>query len=258
MGASFMGRDYSVYATTGGFIELMRALITLGERMPQTPDLVAVLAFLRNSLETGFYGCGGFNFNPPPEPIAAPERLGWLAQLVTAFAVEVSLDEPDQTLTEIKWNRELRMRWLAKLFDLHEMINSALESSSVSLEPLKLNLSLTDQFACELERLTNKLEQLKLRTRSAFSKPSLQALLKQIDRMLMLVEQDKFLEQGKLSKSMLYIERAEILSCLGDKYGELTAWQQAALSELDIQTRSILEEIVADLEVQLKIMKTQD
>ena len=124
MGASFIGRDYSVYTTTGGFIELMRALITLGERMPQTPDLVAVLAFLRNSLE--------------------------------------------------------------------------------------------------------------------------------------LVEQDKLLEQGKLSKSMLYIERAEILSSLGDKYGELTAWQQAALSEPDIETRSILEEIVADLEVQLKIMKTQD
>lgn len=109
--------------------------------LPQTPDLVAVLAFLRESLETGFYGCGGFKFNPPPEPIAAPERLGWFNQLVTAFAVEVSLDEPDQSLTEIKWNRELRMRWLAKLFDLHEMINSALESSSVSLEPLELNLS---------------------------------------------------------------------------------------------------------------------
>ncbi|MFB2877738.1 hypothetical protein [Floridanema aerugineum] len=83
-------------------------------------------------------------------------------------------------------------------------------------------------------------------------------MLAQIDRMLVLVEQDKFLEQGKLSKSMLYIERAEILSCLGDKYGELTAWQQAALSELDIETRSILEEIVVDLEVQLKVMKTQD
>lgn len=33
MGASFIGRDYSVYTTTGGFIELMRALITLGERI---------------------------------------------------------------------------------------------------------------------------------------------------------------------------------------------------------------------------------
>lgn len=133
-----------------------------------------------------------------------------------------------------------------------KIIHSSYQFKIIKLLILLLPISHT------IERLTNKLEQLKPRTRSAFFKPSPQTLLEQIDRMLMLIEQDKFLEKGKLSKSMLYIERAEILSSLGDKYGELTAWQQAALSEPDIETRSILEEIVTDLEVQLKVMKTQD
>lgn len=257
MAACFHGRDHSVYTTNAGFIELMRALITLGERLPQTPDLVAILTFLRECFEIGFSGCGGFDFNPPPEPISTPGRLHGLAQLVMAFAVEVSQEQPDPTLAEIRWNRELRIRWLAKLFDLYEIINSALEPNVTSLKPLELNLSLQDQADCELQRLINKKNELKLRTRSAFFKPKPQVLLEQIDRMLVLVEQDKLFDIEKLSKSMLYIERAELLSSLGDKYGELAAWQQAALSESDVETRSILEEIVAELKLQLEVIKTR-
>jgi hypothetical protein len=255
MGACFHGQDHSIYTTNGGFIELMRALITLGERIPQTPDLVDVITFLRECFESGFCGCGGFDFNPPPEQIATPKRLHCLAQLVIAFAVEVSQAQPDSTLTEINWDRELRIRWLANLFDLHEIINSALEPSFTSLEPLELNLALSDKAACELERLMNKKKELRRRTRASLFKPQPQVVLEQIDRMLVLIEQNKLPEAGNLSKSMLYVERAELLDSLNDKYGELVAWQQAALSESDVETRAILEEIVVDLEIQLNKRK---
>jgi len=252
MGACFHGRDHSIYTTNAGFIEFMRALITLGERILQTPDLVGVIAFLRECFESGFGGCGGFDFNPPPEQIATPKRLHCLAQLVIAFAVELSHDQPDSTLTEINWDRKLRIRWLAKLFDLHEIINSALEPSFTSLEPLELNLAISDQAACEIERLINKKEELRRRcTRASLFKPQPQVVLEQIDRMLILIEQNKLPESGKLSKSMLYVERADLLQSLNDKHGELVAWQQAALSESDLENRAILEEIVADLEIQL-------
>lgn len=255
MAACFHGRDHSVYTTNGGFIELMRALITLGECMPQTPDLITILTFLRKCFEIGFSGCGGFDFNPPPEPIATPERLHSLAQLVMAFAVEVSQEQPDPTLAQINWNRELRIRWLAKLFDLYEIINLAIEPNVTLVKRLELNLSLQDQADCELERLINKKEELKRRNRAGCFKPNPQVLLEQIDRMLVLAEEDKFLETKKLSKSTLYIERADLLRSLGDKYGELTAWQQAVLSESDVETRSILEEIVAELKAQLEVIK---
>ena len=246
MVACFHGRDHSVYTTNGGFIELMRACITLGERMSQTSDLAVVLTFLHDYFHSGFGGCGGFDFNPPPEPIATPERLCCLAQLLGTFAAEVAKDQPDPTLAEINWSRELRIRWLAKLLDLQEIINSALEPNLNLLTPLELHLTLQDQEDCELERLLNKKNELKRRNRVNFLKPNPQVVLEQIDRMLVLAEQNNFPNGGKLSQSWLYMERAELLSSLGDKYGELAAWKEALLSESDVETRLIIEEIVAD------------
>ncbi len=253
MAECFNGRSYTVYASNGVGEEMFRAWITLAERMTDDDDRNAVLAFLRNQMDRGD-GWRAFDLDPPPAPIASPQRLRRLAKIVADFAVELTRDHPDPSLTEINWDRELQMKWLANMLDFYELIGEAIAGRSDSLdslEPILSSLKLRDQVNCRLHRLANRKYELKRRPRLALDLGEIKCLLGLIDQELAL-----FAREVARFIANRHSERAELLEDLGDLRGQLAALKMSAAAEPDPEVKLLTEEVIAALEEEIRRSQT--
>ncbi len=142
---SFGGRV--VKLSSGATEALYSAIVVLGERHGGTSDELAVVAHFREAL-------GGpvraFGLDPVEEELRAPTRLRFLAKLIALFAHHLA-EAPDARLTDISWDRELRMSWLANVTELHQM----LVEREPSIEPLALHLEPEARAQVEANRATN-------------------------------------------------------------------------------------------------------
>lgn len=150
MAETFWLGHREVSFSNGALIELYRALTVIGEQrgLPDNSPVREVVHSLRHQLEFGVDGGRAFCLDQPTSRL--PPQAHWpvIADLLAAFARELTKEVPDPSLTLISWDRELRLSWLAKICDLHEMMLDAwaLDQSSNSL-----HLCLDEQTAAELQ-----------------------------------------------------------------------------------------------------------
>lgn len=153
----FDGKTRRVKLSGGATYELWKALTAIGKRGPDTDDLRSVLKFIaeqmNHSTETG----RGFSLCPPPTELSAPGRLRCFAGLLASFLWELARETPDPSLTDIAWNRDLRMIWLANLSDLYRLIGEAMPPGGQP-GPLDLELSPQDAREVEVKRLVRRKE----------------------------------------------------------------------------------------------------
>ena len=114
--------------SNGAVESLYAALVVIGERsdVPRTAAGRAVIGWLRETLASGAAGGRAFDLDPVEAELAAPDRLRVLATLVGELAYAIAVEQPDPTVIDVPWDRELRLSWLARIEVLHEMIADAL------------------------------------------------------------------------------------------------------------------------------------
>ncbi|MFC1610634.1 hypothetical protein ACFL6C_06735 [Myxococcota bacterium] len=166
MAEHFYGARHTVHFSTGATWSLFNALIKIAENAPSPSEEHAhVVAFLNSRLMPRIEGGNGFSLHPPPKELQSPKKLIALAKLVGAFAHELARPDPDERLTDINWDRDQRLDWLARMCDLHALIIEALPPEAKT-QPMNLRLSPADDLRCTLERRLSRKGELVRRTRS--------------------------------------------------------------------------------------------
>jgi len=254
----FANDGYYVKLSTGATYELYGALISLADRRPNDADLRALTKFLAGRRAPKERSGFGFPLAPVPAEIASDQRLRLLAELLGEFAVELCRDEPDKDLCEISWDRELRMRWLAFVLDLRQMV---LETESLAADDvgLELPLSHTDQVRCEFERTLWRRTVLIRSTRrrespgAPLDNGSLDRLdpvgaLHIIDRLIDLCTNLPPRDPARRLLAGLHSDRGDVLAAQGESALAAAALRNSATHESDEELREALLEYAETLE----------
>ncbi len=153
MSECFVRGAWHVSFSNGALESLLGALVILGERMgiARTEGGREAMAFVRERLARK-PGARAFKLEPVTAELADPARLRALAVLVGEFAHDVARAQPDRALTDIAWDRDLRLSWLARVELLHEMIADALPKDE-GAAPLLLELDDATAAEVDAERL---------------------------------------------------------------------------------------------------------
>jgi hypothetical protein len=153
MSESFVRGAWYVSFSSGAFEALLGALVILGERTAavRTQGGREVVAFLRERLARK-PGARAFRLEPVIPELDDPARLRMLAMLVGEFAHDLARAQPDRTLTDVAWTRDLRLSWLAQVELLHEMLADALPKDE-GAAPLLLELDDATAAEVDAERL---------------------------------------------------------------------------------------------------------
>lgn len=207
MAEEFRGKNHSVHTSNNGGKELLKSLIEVGQRLNQDTNLQQVLFFLTQQLKSGY---GSFSLNPQmdfPDAFQNTKNIKALTLLIEAIANKLLKPEPKLSW-DIQWNRTNRIRWLAKLSELHEMCLDLLSISDKAKKfDIKLNKDdanlyhyflLTDYYTELCRRHPNEGEQQKLK------------LLNQLLPIISMIPHKK--EEMLLR----YMERTDIFISIGD------------------------------------------
>lgn len=246
MAEHFRGRDHTAHFTNGGGEQLLVALVQAGEKMAASPDLEAVLGFLRERLNYGS-GCRSFDLWPPPEELASPGRLRCLAALVARFADDLARGQPDPRL-DVVWGRGLELSWLARVITLYELINEALPAGAEPLAALALPLTAADRAQCDYERLASRLAEHCRRVERGLAQRDPNVELRLLGRMLAaLADLGPSRERASLASQCL-ARQCDLLLGLGDREGATLALREAVAQEPDEEMRRGLAEYLALVE----------
>ena len=240
MAEHFRGRRLTVHTSNGGAKEMLNAWLVLGRRMAATDELDAVLAFLQTRIERG-NGWKAFTLDPPPDEISSPSRITVFAQMVITFARELAKDQPDPSLTNISWDRDLRLLWLAKTLDLLEILAELVPLPADGLFRPDLGLAELEQVRCEVNRVRNRQTEALRRGATAETK------LELADRMLELLSQLPAEEGRDAQLYAAHHARADLLLEVGDIAGSVAEMRMALEMERDPRFREESASIIDDL-----------
>lgn len=216
---------------------MLAAWVAIGEGLPSSTALVAVLEFLRDRLNR-YDGGRAFRFDPPPEEIKSPERLRAFAKVVAEYANQLAGDHRTAATAWFHDDRELRLRWLAQMLDLIDIVHAGVDDDGPAASLSDFPLSGADQQLCQLFRLRNR--QLDLKKRGAAPEVRLD-VSNQILTILLSDPQSVSMDN---MISFEYLERASLRH--EDDLAAIAAELKNALRyERDCEARKELEDLIA-------------
>lgn len=239
MAEHFRGRQLTVHTSNGGAKQMLNAWLVLGNRMDRTDDVDAVLAFLHSRIERG-EGWKAFALDPPPDETSSPSRITVFARIVAAFARELAKDQPDPSLTNITWDRELRLLWLANTLDLLEISAELVPLPADGLFRPDLGLAELDQLRCEVNRVQNRQTEALRRGATAETRMEL------ADRIIELLSRLPSDRGRDTQLCVAHQARADLLLEAGDTVGAVAEMRMALEMERDPRFREALASIIDD------------
>ncbi len=246
MAEHFYGRDHTVHFSNGAAEELLRAWIRLLERDFLGEAEAAVLAFLQSHLKRGF-GWRAFELNPPPSEIATPERLRVVAETIQRFAEALCKEKPDSTLTDIDWDRDLRINWLARLVDLHRLVSLAIENPNDRPKGLVLSLAADDRNECELARLSYRQIERERRAKQSGNSVPFDETIDRIDELLEVAHQCRPSKNIKRTIANLFYDRGMARWEGGCTDEAIVDLRKSAECDPSADTRQITLDTIAEL-----------
>lgn len=122
---------------------LVNSLVAVADR-PGERDLSGVALLLRRTE-------GYFRLHPvKPAALDGPGPLTDLAELIARVACELCRERP--RLPDTDYYRELRLRWVAQMVHLHDMVRAAIRPASAAPDAVRPPLSPRDEREVEVQR----------------------------------------------------------------------------------------------------------
>jgi hypothetical protein len=165
MAECFRGEDGVVRFSNSAVEQLYGALVALGDDLARTDEQRDVVRWLRDHIEAGAPGDRAFSLDPPPDEFSSPPRRVLLAKLIAGVAVDICATDIHQAqpkrVLDITWSDELRVSWLARLMDLHDLVINGLPTE-MTPAPLDRQLPVLSSIRseCAVERLLRRLDEL--------------------------------------------------------------------------------------------------
>lgn len=247
MAERFDGATCSVHFANDVLVEILHAWLELADRLPRGPDVEAVTEFLESRLELPG-GRRSFSLSPPPAEIAAPGRLAVLAGLVAEFARDLAREEPDPELTDVEWDRDLRLLWLAQMCELHDLVRAANPPDAAPLPTLAPDLPEADRLRVELLRLLDRKYDVQRRAKTGTGEVTSRTVLDLLDRIVALAEQEPPSEYRTRTLIRQHSDRSEAYLDLGDRPAAAEALRTAAALVPEEAYRQALWEMAEDIE----------
>lgn len=145
MAEIFRGRNHTVYISNGGGGELLKILIEISMKIRTTPHLRMVRAFLTQQLNKG-NGGRAFSLDPNfyfPNLFSNVDNLKALSVVIADVGHELTQSNPDLNW-DILCNRKFRLKWLAKVIELYEIVNDLIVYRSGEITALPMYLDEED------------------------------------------------------------------------------------------------------------------
>jgi|GEM_PF-5239792 len=247
MAECFEGFDGVVRFSNGAVEQLYQAWSCMGEGKARTEEERAVLGWLRQTLVQGAPGARAFSLNPAPHELASPERLRFIAELTSALAEELAQGK-SASLPEFDGEPELQVSWLARLMDLHALIQRAMPSA-VRDAPLEEQLVLSKKLLAETqaERLLRKLGE--CQPPHPVAPP--EARLSLLDGVLTALQQGGLEEEKTEILARVHNQRADVFLEMKNPMGAIAALRSASVYENDPELREANASYAAKLEREL-------
>lgn len=241
MAEHFSGRGRTVHTSNGGAESLFEGLIYLARAKAPDTELTFIADWLQGRLDRCGPGMRSFDLDPPPDELSTGNRLELLAGLVRAYAEELTKEVPDPNMTDISWDRGLRLRWLAMLVEWHSMIAEAYCGNPKIPSLDQANCAVRDRTAVAIYRLLN-------RDIDLCRQHSDKERLNGVEWILRLMLENE-LEDFSQADFVRWLDtRAELLERMGDLAGAAATLRAASLLTRDAEYREALEEIATELE----------
>jgi hypothetical protein len=242
MAEHFRGKNLTIHFTNGGGESLFRMWVAVAEKLILEPEMEDVTDYLHYCLEECCDGTRAFDFAPPPPALESPANLFCLSKIVEFCVRELAKDSPDIAIADCgcNWDKELRLSWLSKMLDLHEMIRDAFPSNLPSLEPIKITLPHEDEIAVKIPQLFRRKAELNSRRHGTL--PTLAEELQIINQIIALNLQ--LTPPGANQLLYLYGEQSSLLADLGRHEEALESLYHALKYETDPELQNLLKRAI--------------
>jgi hypothetical protein len=166
MAEHFYGKSFTVHFSNGAAKDLFLIFIEQSNKLPQTESLEKTVGFLQHQLN---FVDGARAFSIDANCRIDDEILVDITNIIRLFVNELSKENPLIKSSEIFWDRDLRISWLARVFNLHFLITEYLKDRDISINTLQLDIPPEDKVTFERQKLLDiyndrklsKLEELK-------------------------------------------------------------------------------------------------
>jgi hypothetical protein len=236
MAEHFVGRKRTIHTSNGGGEALLKLLASVGSEIAATPDEKAVVAFLQRRLAKGS-GWRAFDLDSPDrEP---DERLLALAHITAEAARRLARPQGPLDPSLIAAQQELRLRYLAMVVILYDMIADALPPAP-PLAPLALGLSQEEQRELDIARIEQEWGDVLRREGPA-------GALGTLDRIAALLGAAEQTDANRERLMHCHEERHRLFEEMEDVLNQIAALQQVAALATDEEYRRVVESAIADL-----------
>ncbi len=150
MAERFCGKSFTVHFSNGATKDLFLIFIEQSKKLPQTELLDKTVSFLQQQLKF-VDGARAFSINKDCH--TKNDILLDITNIIRLFTDELSKETPLIKSSEIVWDRELRISWLAKTVNLHFLISEYLKDKGISVNNLQLSISSEDRITFERQKL---------------------------------------------------------------------------------------------------------
>ena len=230
MAVKIYGKNISFYTSNEGGKALLQALSFMAKTLPANQTLDEVLDFLVPIGKTG-----NLHLDPIPPKIFTPAHLKCLAKLIQLFIEELIKDLPNPDVTNINWDRELRLWWLAKMSNFYNLVRDVFLPEWDKPPAIELELSQKDLLDCKV----NCLKQLCFHHSK---KNELEALLKIYDNIIALKLQDRPSEVRNREIAEQFLNKADVFEKQGKNDAYKKVLKQALAYETNAEIRQAIEE----------------
>jgi hypothetical protein len=249
MAEHFYGVNHTVHISNAGAEELIKGWIGISLNLNPTLPLQKVTHFLEIQLEKKGDGDRSFSLDPNhyyPDIFNSTDNLRALSNIIKEFSYELTKTEPNLKC-DISWDDNTRMKWLAKMIELHEIIKNILEQKNIQIEVPQIQLTSSEKELCKYHKAADYYHELCSREKKGglnLTKAKvLEKKLNYLNELISIVKSEKM----KKAELLLYYEdRAETYLGLGNKKDAI---EDLKLSmELEDNTgKKILQEYIESL-----------
>jgi hypothetical protein len=222
----------------------MRCLIGASMKVTVTRHVEMVRNYL---IEQSRNGYGSFSLDPDsyfPTIFQDPQNLRALASIIIEVANQLKRSELDLQW-DIIWDRETRLRWLAKMTEFHEMITDLCLEKNIETESLILDLSDDEMASYQYYLLTDYYAEICKRGLGGRQKNDFEQ--DKVDLLTKLIAVSESLLKSNDELLSRYSDRSEIFISQGQKKKAVNDLQKCIQLTNDSEEKEYLLEIISEL-----------